>query len=117
MPREDGLTRFYVKPVMPKQNAAGVRVTENTCTKHRTAQINRSEQATDLFTFTKKFVMSAHLTLFYEQLQVTVILLLYCASILSLFLKRSAVLYLSSPLHCNHWLAPVGHHGWPSCVF
>lgn len=29
--------------------------------------------------------------------------------------KRSAVLYLSSPLHCNHWFVPVGHHGWPSC--
>ncbi len=55
---------------------------------------------------------------FSEQLEVTAfILLLYRASILSMFLKRSAVLYLSSPLHCNHWFVPVGHHGWPSCVF
>lgn len=39
---------------------------------------------------------------------------LYCASVLSMFLKRSAVLYLSSTLHCNHWFFPVGQHG---CAF
>lgn len=39
---------------------------------------------------------------------------IYCASNLSAFLKRSAVLYLSSPLHCNHWFVPAGNYGWAS---
>lgn len=86
------------------------------CISHLRTKINWSSEEAGLFIFGVFYYFSSP---FLKELDFRPLFCHGCIIVQSFIyrmcLKRSAVLYLSSPLHCNHWFVPVGHHGWPSC--